>query len=122
MLVNALNTSASLAEKTKETRAAIGQAKDVLKSFMVQKKLNYIQLGESCYIVLEKKASKPSLNDQLLGVVYRRFCASTLKRQATDDEVNAFVATANLCRDRLSETKLDARVSKTKPVEALLGE
>lgn len=119
-LVAGVKRAGVLAGQQKTLRSQIGASKEQIKQHMIANQLPFVQIDNDLYIALERKQVQPALTPALIDAVYRRFCVTTLKRKAGDEEVNALLQLLSLCRTQLAVTKMDARITTSKPVASLL--
>lgn len=111
-------------KKNSSTQKTINAKKDAAKEVIIESLQKsgeeYIQVGDSNFLVLVKKSSKQSYTSEFLSVLYRAFSMSKVNRQVDETEANAF---ADFCEEqakRLGSTKIDLVPSKSRPFSHIL--
>lgn len=95
-------------------------AKAEVFEYMQNNNLKFVSTGNNEYLIIETKISKPSLNTELLGICYQLHCRENLKKECTEDEIQAFVLMTGNVQSRLATKKQDLVFSKSKPLSSLL--
>lgn len=107
-------------KKLSSIKQQFDTAKAAVLEYMLSNNLTFVSIGNNEYLKLETKNSKPTMNAELLGIIYKLHCRDNLNKQCTDDEVQAFVVMSESVQSRLAIKKQDLVFSKSKPMSSLL--
>ena len=119
-------TIRELQKQNSTKQKTINAKKDAAKATIIAHLQNtgqtYIQVADSCYLVLQKKKTKQSYTPEFLNVLYRAFARSHLSRDVSEEEGSAFESFCMTQADRLGSTNVDLVMSKSRPLASMLSD
>mmetsp|Transcript_4271 Transcript_4271/g.6728 ORF Transcript_4271/g.6728 Transcript_4271/m.6728 type:complete len:132 (-) Transcript_4271:1376-1771(-) len=116
-LIDLKNADDEVAKRNKDVKDRLKSIKNEIKTHMEQKQLKYIPVGDS-YLVLKRSAIKPTINDEFIVAVAKKYMDSANLTFQDQDAIN-FLHTLNQCREALTTYKTDVSLTTSKPLESL---
>ena len=101
--------------KNKIMTARQEEAKQLIMNHLKQTNQTFIGVGNSSYLVIKKKNSKPSLSSELLSVIFKAFMTKQGQNCSTDD-ANEFTKFVDSQIVRLMTVSDDLVFSKSRPI------
>lgn len=108
-------------KKTKVLKEQIEHTKQAVLEYMQAHNVKCLPIGNSRYAVVKEKVSLPALNDEFLRAVFRSFFHVKKGTTVTDEDVQSFMDYLSEARKKLSTSSTFLEVSKSKPLDVLLG-
>ena len=113
--VNSQNTA-----KSKALKNELDAAKETIRQHMVDQKISFIPIGGNSFVVLKKKISQPSLNDELLSAIFTNYFLTQKQQQISEEETSNFIAFVSAVRAKLSSTKTELEITNSRPLASLV--
>ena len=113
--VNSQNTA-----KSKALKNELDAAKETIRQHMVDQKISFIPIGGNSFVVLKKKISQPSLNDELLSAIFTNYFLTQKQQQISEEETSNFIAFVSAVREKLSSTKTELEITNSRPLASLV--
>lgn len=113
--VNSQNTA-----KSKALKNELDAAKETIRQHMIDQKISFIPIGNNSFVVLKKKISQPSLNDELLSAIFTNYFLTQKQQQITEEETSNFISFVAAVRAKLSSTKTELEITNSRPLASLV--
>ena len=104
--------------KQKQITSQQEVARESIINHMTQTNQPFLTVAEGLYLILKKKSSKPSLNEEFIAALYQQFQKSK-QRAIPPNEHEEFSAFCSMHQQRLATNSVDLAISKSKPVSSM---